>query len=150
MRLIGNNRGFTLIELMITVVIVAILATIAIPSYQEYVIRARRADAQGTLMGLANALERFHTQNGTYAGAAAGGGDTGAPAIYASQSPIEGAPKAYDLAIQAADGSTFTIRATPIGPQVGDGYLETTSTGARRWDQNNDNDTDDPGETSWD
>jgi type IV pilus assembly protein PilE len=143
-----RNQGFTLIELMIVVAIIGIIAAIAYPSYTEYVERARRTDAQGALMGLAAAMERHRTANGTYENAGADG-DTGAPLIYADESPVDGAPKFYDLTIEAADATSFTLRATPKNAQAGNGILELEHTGARGWDENNDGDVDDAGENNW-
>lgn len=60
-------KGFTLIELMITVVVVAILAAIALPSYQEYITRARRTEGMALLNEAAARQERYRAQNGTYA-----------------------------------------------------------------------------------
>ncbi len=144
-----KHAGFTLVELMIVVAIIAILASIAYPSYQQHIRNSRRADAQGALTGLATAMERWYTERNAYTGAAVGGNDTGAPAIYLAQSPASG-NAAYNLTIQTAAATSYTLRAMPAGPQVGDGYLELTSTGVRRWDKNNDGDTGDAGETSWD
>ena len=62
-----RERGFTLIELMITVVIVAILASIAVPSYQSQMQKARRADAYDCLLNAAQRQENFFYQNNTYA-----------------------------------------------------------------------------------
>ena len=105
----GNiEKGFTLIELMIVIAILGILAAIAVPAYQGSVIKSRRADAQGALTGFANAMERHFTTNNTYGGAAAGGADTGSPAIFPTQSPLDGSNKYYNLTITAADASTFT------------------------------------------
>jgi prepilin-type N-terminal cleavage/methylation domain-containing protein len=59
--------GFTLIELMITVLIVAILAAIAIPGYRNYVIRAQLVDATNGLSGLRANMERYYQDNRTYA-----------------------------------------------------------------------------------
>ena len=56
-----HAKGFTLIELMIVVAVVAILATIAMPSYQEHVRKSRRAQAKADLVELAQQLERHHT-----------------------------------------------------------------------------------------
>lgn len=117
-----KSRGFSLIELMIAVAIVAILAAIAYPSYQEHVRKSRRADCAGALTGLANAMERHFTINTSYLAAAAGGANTGAPAIYSTQCPVDGSNATYNLRITAATQNTFTIQAQPIasGPQAGD------------------------------
>lgn len=131
-----RSSGFTLIELMIVVAIVGILAAIAYPSYLEYVERSRRTDAQGALLGLANAMERHHTANNTYLGA--GAPDTGAPSIFPDEVPRDGNDKYYDLSITAATATTYTVRATPKNAQAGDGVLELTSTGIKRWDRDND------------
>ncbi len=71
-RLRANNgrhagaRGFTLIELMITVMIIGILSAIAIPQYQQYVTKARRAEAKSGLARVQSALERYFTVNNKY------------------------------------------------------------------------------------
>ena len=62
-----RRNGFTLIEVMITVVIVAILASIALPSYQRYVIRAKRSAAQAQMMEIANREQQFLLANRSYA-----------------------------------------------------------------------------------
>jgi len=60
-------RGFTLIELMITVAIVGILATIAYPSYSDYVLRGRLVDATNTLAATSARMEQYFQDNRTYA-----------------------------------------------------------------------------------
>ncbi|MDH5857025.1 type IV pilin protein [Lampropedia aestuarii] len=60
------EEGFTLIEIMIVVAIVSILAAVAYPSYQEYMLRSRRAEGQALLNEAAARQERFRAQNGTY------------------------------------------------------------------------------------
>lgn len=65
---IDGFKGFTLIEMMIVVVIIAILATVAVPSYQEQVRKGKRADGKGMLLDLASKQERFYTQFSSYTG----------------------------------------------------------------------------------
>lgn len=133
--------GFTLIELMVVVAILAIVVALALPSYQRYVIRTKRDLAQGDLQGLANAMERFYTLNGTYVGTNAGGGIAPLPTVFPSQSPIDGGTPYYNLAITPAPtASTYTLRAIPIAGtgQANDGFLQLTNTGLRSWDINND------------
>ena len=62
----SNSMGFTLIELMIVVAMIAILATIAYPSFIDSVRKGRRADAQTGLMEAALKLENFYARNATY------------------------------------------------------------------------------------
>lgn len=100
-------------------------------------------------MGLANAMERHFTVNNTYEGAATGGADTGAPATYPDEAPLDGSVKYYDLRIVApTNATTYTIRATPKGGQAGNGVLQLSSTGVRWWDADNDGVVD-TGENRW-
>ncbi len=136
----NKQKAFTLIELMITVAIVGILASIAIPSYQDSVMKSRRADAKGELLGFANAMERYFTVNNKYTGAATEGADTGIPAITTFSAtialcvvtPTTSTP-CYNLTINVATASTYVLYATPIGPQAGDkcGTLTLTHTGLK-------------------
>jgi type IV pilus assembly protein PilE len=158
--MVKKKKGFTLIELMITVAIVGILAGIAYPSYVNQVKKSRRSDATVALLGLANAMERRYTETNSYCDAGGAGGanicgapgdnDTGSPSIYPTQSPIDGATKYYDLTIDDADDNSYTLTATPINAQASDGLLQLTHTGVRSWDRNNDGDVSDAGEDSWD
>ena len=61
-----KQRGFSLIELMIAVAVVGLIASIAYPSYLDYVRKANRAEAQGSILELAQWMEREFTVNGTY------------------------------------------------------------------------------------
>lgn len=149
------HQGFTLVELLTTLAIVGILATIAVPSYLQNVENTRRKDAMSALMGLAQAMERHYTEKNTYASAANGdptSSANGVPPVsnvYASESPLDSGDKFYDLRITAATSAAYTLRAIPKNGQAGDGILEINSIGVKRWDKNNDGDTADSGEASW-
>jgi len=128
-----QKNGFTLIELMVTVAIVGILAGMAYPSYQDSVMKSRRADAKGALLGFANAMERHFTETNSYLGAGTTAGNTGAPTIFSTTSPIDGGTPYYNLTINAATASTYTLNAAPTGAQTNDkcGTLSLTQTGVR-------------------
>ncbi|MCF6323038.1 MAG: prepilin-type N-terminal cleavage/methylation domain-containing protein [Gammaproteobacteria bacterium] len=123
-----REKGFTLIELMIAVVIIGIISAFAFPAYTEQVRKARQADTQGALVSLANAMERFFTQNNTFLGASVG---TGAGDIFPDEAPLDGTIKYYDLSILAQDGTTYTVRAIPKGAQAGTGCIELLSIGTK-------------------
>ncbi|QSI75632.1 type IV pilin protein [Niveibacterium microcysteis] len=100
--------GFTLIELVITVVIVGVLAAIALPTYSQYVERGRRAEAKAALNGAAQMLERFYTQTNSYTVALAALGvsattESGRHAIVVSPGATG------DIA------TSFLITASPVG-----------------------------------
>jgi type IV pilus assembly protein PilE len=121
-----RQRGFTLIELMITVVIVAILASVALPAYQEQVRRGHRAAAQTEMMDIANREQQFLLANRAYADKVALEGSG-----YAL--PSELASKyGYAIAVNnAATPPTFTITFTPSGSQTSDGALVLNSAGVK-------------------
>ena len=77
-------------------------------------------------------------------------GDTGAPTIFSATSPVDGGTAYYNLTISAAAARTYTLQATPINGQAGDGILVISQTGARGWDRNNDGDIVDANEDIWD
>jgi type IV pilus assembly protein PilE len=98
-------RGFTLIEVVIAMTIVAILTAIALPQYSEYVTRSRRIDARTTLLLATQWMERFRAENrGVYTGAALPAGLNVSPQV---------GPPMYDLAATAVTATTWTLTATP-------------------------------------
>lgn len=106
-----SDRGFTLVELMITVAIVGILAAVAYPSYVESVRKARREDAMAALLDIQMQQEKFRANNPRYTTNLA---DVG----FSSGVSRDGY---YTLAIRAADATRFTATATPAsGPQADD------------------------------
>ena len=121
----GHAGGFTLVELMIVIAVVALLTAIAVPSYQEQVRKSRRAQAKADMVEYAQMAERYFTVNNTYVGFT----------LPTTQSPREaGSTARYVLALNpAATVSTFTITATAQGRQANDrcGNLSVTNTGAK-------------------
>jgi type IV pilus assembly protein PilE len=109
-------RGFTLIELMVTVAIVGILAGIAYPSYQGYVQRANRSDAKAALLENAQFLERNFTEVNKYHEDASGS----AISLPVTASPREsGAQALYAITLDtstssATSATTYRLLATPV------------------------------------
>ena len=104
-----RGRGFTLIELMIVVAVVALLAVVALPAYQDSVRKARRTEAKAALSEAAQMMERYLTEKGTYATARLGV-DLDPPAVYRNLS--ENGYYALSLESEAA---TFILKAEPQG-----------------------------------
>lgn len=118
-----RQSGFTLLELMIVVAIVAILMAIAIPSYLRYGYRARRPDGQELLLRIANAQERFYATENRYGSLGEVGFDN--PAISEK--------KYYSVTLPAVSSSAFTATAAPQGDQAKDdcGSLSINSVGEK-------------------
>lgn len=112
-----RERGFTLIQLMIAVVVVAILAAIAFPSYQRYVLRSHRVEAQAVLSEAAARQERYYSQNNAYASTAAA----------LNMTSNVNALQYYSLAISNVTATAYTLTATAKGSQAKDGQCLTLS-----------------------
>lgn len=142
-----NSDGFTLIELLVSLTILAIVAAIAVPLYTQFSQRTYRTELQADLMGCAQALERFNAINFTYIGAAVGGAQNGvvSPDVCPALSVAE---QRYRIDI-VADVETYTLTGVPLaGPMNGDGDITIDDTGARTWDEN-DNNVIDANENDW-
>ena len=94
-------KGFTLIELMIVVAVIGVLATIAYPSYTEYVIRSKRADAKAALLAVQMAQEKYRANNTTYGTLAQ---------IGLSNTSSDGY---YTIAVSGNNATSYSATATP-------------------------------------
>ncbi len=102
--------GFSLLELMIVVAIIAILASIAFGSYQHHVVNTRRAAAAACLLERTQRLERFHTLHLSYPDA------TGAAAILAECG--DGLARHYRINLSSISARAFALQAVPQGAQA--------------------------------
>lgn len=119
------GAGFTLIELMVSMAIVALLAAIAYPAYGNYLKKSNRAAAQSYMVELAQAQSQYMADSRSYAASESALHMT-TPAAVASK---------YQISIAASDGPppSFTITATPVptSSQAGEDVLTLDQAGAR-------------------
>lgn len=129
----SRTLGFTLIELMITIVVLGILAAIAIPIYEHQVQESRRTDGRSAVLELAAREERYYATNNTYTATPSSLG------YNATAWPVDVAPNDYySVSVQmnpaAIPSPSFIVTATAIGAQAADtacATLSVDSTGAQ-------------------
>jgi type IV pilus assembly protein PilE len=134
----GRQRGFTLIELMIVIALIAVLAGIAMPSYTQYVTRSSRGAVQAELVELAGVQDMIFLNSNAYT-ANVTGAYTGSSTGGLGWSSGKSRDTRYTLTATVV-GASFTLTATPVAgtSQAGDGNLSINSQGIRTW-----------GSTSW-
>src|SRR5262249_35843529 len=116
--------GFTLLELLIAVAIVAVLAAIALPSYSKYVLRANRAQAKQFMGDVANREEQYRAdQRSSTTAIGTGGLGTTQPTETIGNYPFGVAIAGIDCLNVALPPRGYTITATAIGGQTSDGNL---------------------------
>jgi type IV pilus assembly protein PilE len=123
-------EGFTLVELMVTIMVATILMSIAIPAYTSQIRKSRRTDARVALLDLASREERYFSTQNAYTSSAANLGYAGSfpqtvGSGYYTVSVCVGATNPCTGA--AATGSVFRVTATPTGPQANDTQCATFS-----------------------
>jgi type IV pilus assembly protein PilE len=125
-------RGFTLVELMIVVAVMAILTAIAYPIYQDQVRKSRRAAVKGSILQVSQFMERHYTENMRYSDS--GGNSLSMDDVYnASFMEDRNTVEQHYTLNLTSNGTTYSVQAVPKSGQSGDkcGTLALASTGNR-------------------
>lgn len=113
-----QNRGWTLIELLMVMAIMAILAGAAWPSYVQHVQRGHRMEAAAALLEAQHFMERYYSAYGRYSQQASGAAV--APVLPVRLQSIPGAEARYVLSVTQVSANSYTLSAVPTGSMAGD------------------------------
>jgi type IV pilus assembly protein PilE len=116
-----NEAGVTLVELMVVVAIVAAIFAIAFPSYERYIVRAKRAVGQNAVLQVADRQQQFFMDNKRFAADMTNLGFNANPWIVDDDgaSTVAGdADAVYSLALSNVTATTWTVTATPLNGQL--------------------------------
>jgi type IV pilus assembly protein PilE len=137
MKIGKDQQGLTLIELLIVMMIIAILATVAYPTYQNHVKKTQRIAMQAELLNLSSQLQRYKIANFTFFA-------EGIPITLANLNYTlnngslmlpQGQNPTYSVELNNVTANTWTLVATPINNQLGDGFIVLNHRGERCWDK---------------
>jgi len=131
-----QQRGFSLIELMFVVVIVAVVLVVALPAYQAQVIKTKRSLGRAELVAVAARQEQFFVNNRRYSSTLAGLGYADPYAIDAEANDVatSNGDRIYTISLATVSTTSFTVQAVPQLGQAKDslcGTLQLTSTGVK-------------------
>jgi type IV pilus assembly protein PilE len=109
----NRNRGWTLVELMITIMVLAVLMAIAYPAYNGQITKARRADGKAMLYSAAQRQQQFYTSNNAFTSTVGSGG------LQMDTTSQEGF-YTLSIATTGTPATTYTLTANPVAPQTAD------------------------------
>lgn len=131
----SNEQGFTFLEAMVVVLIIGILLTLAVPTYQAYIIKGNRTDMQTVMVQIAQKMATYQAANRSYQGAVLSNAQIYGTTTYPKEEPL------YNLQLTLSDSNndgradSWTLNASPISGkrQKDDGQIRLNDQGWRCW-----------------